>query len=130
MKSYFAALSIAVVAAAFTLQGDARAATHTGEIACGTNEELAIYSNIHDSVEVVTVKYSHGCSKGSIGLTKKAGSTTSWIPGCELLGKGVTKDEATCSFDLEANESGYVVQTGDYAEATGTGHKWTAQGRL
>ena len=129
MKSYFAALSIAVVAAAFTLQGDARAATHTGEIACGTNEELAIYSNIHDSVEVVTVKYTHGCSKGSIGLTKKAGSTTSWIPGCDLLVKGTTVTKATCQVELEPNESIFLVQTDDIAGSTGADHTWIAQGR-
>ncbi|MBK8251086.1 MAG: hypothetical protein IPK82_00255 [Polyangiaceae bacterium] len=130
MKSHFASLSIAVAVAVFSLQGDARAGTYSGEIECGTAQDLAIYSNIHDSVEVVTVKYSHGCSKGGIGLTKKAGSTSSWIAGCELLVKGITKNEAMCSFDLEANESVYIVQTGDYTESTGSGHKWTAQGRL
>ena len=107
----------------------ADAATVQGDIPCGTVPAGAIYTNIDTSVEVVTLVYTHGCSKGGLGATKVAGSTTSWIPGCDLLVKGTTVTKATCQVELEPNESIFLVQTDDIAGSTGAGHTWIAQGR-
>ena len=102
---------------------------HQGTITCGQNEGLAIFVNTSEVSQRVALSYSHGCSKGWLGVTMNdEGEASSWIPGCGILKRGITSTKESCTVTLPAGASIFVVQTEDYAESTGPGHTWAAQG--